>query len=425
MGRWGWAGRRVGAFLLRGAAAACVGSMHPPAPAHRCHRLRLDTLLRLRPSPPNPPPASTDGLGLFEYLLLAEELGAEPIWVVNNGGWWQGCEQALPSRLAGAGSQAQSLQPRHCPACLARPPALRRHRAQRPGAAARRVELGAGAWAAAGRRVGARRGQASPLGRPARWPAQLGPAAPGAPHSLATPCTPSARLHPPTRPHRRRWTASSSSPALPTAGGAACARPWAAPSPGPSTTWPSGTRWAGGVEGAVGVVGVQAQPPALLASGRVRGPRAPSTAPARPPAGLRAALGPAQPLLQALVLAGALRAAAAAVGVRAASGCAAWLAAAGCSTASTHGCSLLPSPRLLTSRPIEPSSELRPVLWSPAGRAPAPAPHRQLPGAPQEQPPPPALPCPLDTCTHQQHRPPVPTPPRWATWRRWSCGNTT
>ena len=30
---------------------------------------------------------STDGLGLFEYLLLAEELGAQPIWVVNNGGW--------------------------------------------------------------------------------------------------------------------------------------------------------------------------------------------------------------------------------------------------------------------------------------------------------------------------------------------------
>ncbi|EFN58711.1 hypothetical protein CHLNCDRAFT_140355 [Chlorella variabilis] len=28
---------------------------------------------------------STDGLGLFEYLLLAEELGAEPVWVVNNG----------------------------------------------------------------------------------------------------------------------------------------------------------------------------------------------------------------------------------------------------------------------------------------------------------------------------------------------------
>ena len=28
---------------------------------------------------------SSDGLGLFEYMLLAEELGAEPIWVVNNG----------------------------------------------------------------------------------------------------------------------------------------------------------------------------------------------------------------------------------------------------------------------------------------------------------------------------------------------------
>jgi len=28
---------------------------------------------------------STDGLGLFEYMLLAEELGAEPVWVVNSG----------------------------------------------------------------------------------------------------------------------------------------------------------------------------------------------------------------------------------------------------------------------------------------------------------------------------------------------------
>ncbi|KAK9787249.1 hypothetical protein WJX73_009553 [Symbiochloris irregularis] len=28
---------------------------------------------------------STDGLGLFEYMLLAEELQAEPIWVINNG----------------------------------------------------------------------------------------------------------------------------------------------------------------------------------------------------------------------------------------------------------------------------------------------------------------------------------------------------
>lgn len=28
---------------------------------------------------------STDGLGLFEYMLLAEELRAEPVWVLNNG----------------------------------------------------------------------------------------------------------------------------------------------------------------------------------------------------------------------------------------------------------------------------------------------------------------------------------------------------
>ena len=25
------------------------------------------------------------GLGLYEYMLLSEELGAEPIWVINNG----------------------------------------------------------------------------------------------------------------------------------------------------------------------------------------------------------------------------------------------------------------------------------------------------------------------------------------------------
>ncbi len=28
---------------------------------------------------------STDGLGLFEYMLLAEQLKTEPIWVINNG----------------------------------------------------------------------------------------------------------------------------------------------------------------------------------------------------------------------------------------------------------------------------------------------------------------------------------------------------
>lgn len=25
------------------------------------------------------------GLGLYEYMQLAEELGAEPVWVINNG----------------------------------------------------------------------------------------------------------------------------------------------------------------------------------------------------------------------------------------------------------------------------------------------------------------------------------------------------
>ena len=28
---------------------------------------------------------SAAGLGLFEYMQLAEELGAEPVWVINNG----------------------------------------------------------------------------------------------------------------------------------------------------------------------------------------------------------------------------------------------------------------------------------------------------------------------------------------------------
>ena len=28
---------------------------------------------------------STDGLGLFEYMQLAEELNTEPVWVINNG----------------------------------------------------------------------------------------------------------------------------------------------------------------------------------------------------------------------------------------------------------------------------------------------------------------------------------------------------
>ena len=28
---------------------------------------------------------STDGLGLYEYMQLAEELDTEPVWVINNG----------------------------------------------------------------------------------------------------------------------------------------------------------------------------------------------------------------------------------------------------------------------------------------------------------------------------------------------------
>jgi alpha-L-arabinofuranosidase len=34
------------------------------------------------------------GLGLYEYMLLSEELGTEPIWVINNG-----IRCATPSRL--------------------------------------------------------------------------------------------------------------------------------------------------------------------------------------------------------------------------------------------------------------------------------------------------------------------------------------
>ena len=29
--------------------------------------------------------AAWAGLGLYEYMLLSEELGTEPIWVINNG----------------------------------------------------------------------------------------------------------------------------------------------------------------------------------------------------------------------------------------------------------------------------------------------------------------------------------------------------
>lgn len=28
---------------------------------------------------------SDDGLGVFEYMVLVEELGTEPVWVINNG----------------------------------------------------------------------------------------------------------------------------------------------------------------------------------------------------------------------------------------------------------------------------------------------------------------------------------------------------
>jgi alpha-L-arabinofuranosidase len=57
---------------------------------------------------------STDGLGLFEYMLLVEELDTEPVWVINNGvahgdselggeGW--GCS----GRWEGAGWQGRGV----------------------------------------------------------------------------------------------------------------------------------------------------------------------------------------------------------------------------------------------------------------------------------------------------------------------------
>ena len=64
-----------------------LSALHPPYP-----QPHFDTppLTRHHPAPAHPRAGvwgywSTDGLGLFEYMLLAEELGAEPIWVVNNG----------------------------------------------------------------------------------------------------------------------------------------------------------------------------------------------------------------------------------------------------------------------------------------------------------------------------------------------------
>ena len=76
---------------------------------------------------------STDGLGLFEYMLLAEELGAVPVWVVNNGGWvggwvggWQEAGSVLssPRQLHAVGVLCCQSLLRHCsPSSPPLPPA--------------------------------------------------------------------------------------------------------------------------------------------------------------------------------------------------------------------------------------------------------------------------------------------------------------
>ena len=84
--RWRQAGRRARMHACSG--PPCTGT---PSNAATHVDMRCCSLPPLPPCLPRPPCSmwgywSTDGLGLFEYLLLAEELGAQPIWVVNNGG---------------------------------------------------------------------------------------------------------------------------------------------------------------------------------------------------------------------------------------------------------------------------------------------------------------------------------------------------
>ena len=84
-----------------------LSALHPPYP-----QPHFDTppLTRHHPAPAHPRAGvwgywSTDGLGLFEYMLLAEELGAEAIWVVNNG-------------VAHGDSEPLTLLSGCCPACM-------------------------------------------------------------------------------------------------------------------------------------------------------------------------------------------------------------------------------------------------------------------------------------------------------------------
>ena len=81
-------GRQAG--WQAGVCARAVQLHASPYPALLCLMLILAPHAPPAASAP-PPPAgvwgywSTDGLGLFEYMLLVEELHTEPIWVVNNG----------------------------------------------------------------------------------------------------------------------------------------------------------------------------------------------------------------------------------------------------------------------------------------------------------------------------------------------------
>lgn len=79
-------------------------------------------------------------------------------------------------------------------------------------------------------------------GRRRRYPAwSPAGAAPGT-SPRACPPLPCLALPCPASHRRRRWTASSSSPAQPTQPGGRCGPPWGAPSPGASTSWPLATR---------------------------------------------------------------------------------------------------------------------------------------------------------------------------------------
>ena len=54
---------------------------------------------------------STDGLGLFEYMLLAEELRTEPVWVINNGVAHEDSEpRPCPDSEAGAAPLPEGVQ---------------------------------------------------------------------------------------------------------------------------------------------------------------------------------------------------------------------------------------------------------------------------------------------------------------------------